>query len=162
MVLACEEFERGLKAADLTGKVAFDTYKRKAQQKLDTVVLSPSLTVLAQQSRLKKKNDSKIESKAEKIATMSAPAKILFMRRLNSMSRIQLPSLARSCVARSSRRPAQYAVMELRLATASQVVARNNVVRRSFIFTAFELWDNMSDLREESFCRIRVWFPKEE
>jgi hypothetical protein len=58
MILACEEFERGLKAADLTGKVAFDAYKRKAQQKLDTAVKSPSLTVLAQQSRLKKKSGS--------------------------------------------------------------------------------------------------------
>jgi hypothetical protein len=59
MVLACEAFERGLKAADLTGKVTFDAYKRKAQQKLDAAVKSPSLTVLAQQSRLKKKSGSK-------------------------------------------------------------------------------------------------------
>jgi hypothetical protein len=51
--------------------------------------------------------------------------------------------------------------MELRLATASQVVAKKNVVRRGLIFTAFELLENMSDLREETFCGTRVRCLKE-
>jgi len=59
MVLTPEEFESGLEAADLTDKVPFNIYKRKAQHKLDAAVKSPSLAVLAQPSRLRKKSGSK-------------------------------------------------------------------------------------------------------